>query len=110
MYKEILSRSDDSAVFDIFSIQRLEAEQTNIEAEENRALQKIKQINIKKCKLLEELKDLTQVKPAPHPPDYLTVLRISWKIGQWDRTSGGTYAILKNRMEPDMSDSIGGIA
>ena len=36
--------------------------------------------------------------------------KIGWKIGQWERTIGRLYAILKNRMDFDMSDSIGWIA
>ena len=44
------------------SIQRLEKEAINLEAEEARAAQKIKQITARKTKLLTELKDHTQVK------------------------------------------------
>ena len=43
-------------------------------------------------------------------PDYLVVWWIGLKIGQWEDTIRRPYAVLKNRMEFDMSDSIGWIA
>ena len=38
------------------------------------------------------------VKPASHCP---IIWRVGWKIGQWERTIGPSYAILKNRRELD---------
>ena len=51
------------------------------------------------------------LKPASHCP---IIWRIRWKIGgkigQWERTIGRSDAILKNRMDFDISDSIEWIA
>ena len=42
--------------------------------------------------------------------DYLVVWQVGWKIEQWEHTIGWSDAILKNRMESDVSDWIGWIA
>ena len=43
-------------------------------------------------------------------PDYLVDWQIRLKISQWEGSTGRSHAMLKNRMESLMTDTIGWIA